>query len=81
MCHPEVPETWERVHGFPVPQPTIMHPPARPIDLAEKLRGPVLAFWGDQDEAVSVEHARAYSKLAASYNGQFRGEMLIRNQL
>jgi carboxymethylenebutenolidase len=63
-------------YGFPVPQATIAHPPARPIDLVENLRGPVLAFWGDQDEVVGVEQARSYIKLAAAYNPEFRGEIL-----
>ena len=62
-------------YGFPVPQPTIVSPPPRPIDLVEELKGPVLAFWGDQDETVGVEHARDYIHRAGNHPG-FESELL-----
>ena len=59
-----------------MPQPTIVSPPPRPIDLVEDLRGPVLAFWGDQDEAVGVEHAREYARRASAANPAFESEIV-----
>jgi pimeloyl-ACP methyl ester carboxylesterase len=32
----------------------------RPLDLIAGLRGPVLAFWGDQDETVGIETVEQY---------------------
>jgi dienelactone hydrolase len=63
-------------YGFPVPQATIAHPPARPIDLVEQLSGPVLAYWGDQDAVVGVENARSYIEKARVADLGFRGEIL-----
>jgi carboxymethylenebutenolidase len=63
-------------YGFPVPQATIAHPPERPIDLVERLRGPVLAYWGDQDEVVGLGNARSYIEQASTANPGFRGEIL-----
>jgi carboxymethylenebutenolidase len=63
-------------YGFPVPQATIAHPPDRPIDLVEDLRGPVLAYWGAEDEVVGVANARAYIEQASKANPGFRGEIL-----
>jgi carboxymethylenebutenolidase len=62
-------------YGFPVPQPTIASPPPRPIDLVDGLRGPVLAFWGDQDDTVGVDHARDYVRRAQSHAG-FESQIL-----
>jgi dienelactone hydrolase len=62
-------------YGFPVPQPTIASPPPRPIDLVDELRGPLLAFWGDQDDTVGVEHAREYVRRARASTA-FRSEIL-----
>jgi dienelactone hydrolase len=63
-------------YGFPVPQPSIVHPPARPIDLVEDLKGPVLAFWGDADQTVGVDSVHEYVELAAAANPEFRSEVL-----
>jgi carboxymethylenebutenolidase len=63
-------------YGFPVPQPTITAPPPRPLDLVDDLRGQVLAFWGDQDETVGVEHAREYARRAAAADAAFEHEIL-----
>lgn len=63
-------------YGFPVPQASLAGPPPRPMDLVEGLSGPVLAFWGDQDDAVGVEHAREYARRAAAANPRFEHEIL-----
>jgi dienelactone hydrolase len=63
-------------YGFPVPQATIVAPPPRPIDLVDQLHGPVLAFWGDQDEAVGLEHAREYVERATASNPAFESQIL-----
>lgn len=63
-------------YGFPVPQPTLVLPPPRPIDLVDSLAGPVLAFWGDQDATVGIEHVDDYVKRAAASNPSFESEIL-----
>lgn len=63
-------------YGFPVPQATLASPPPRPIDLVDSLSGPVLAFWGDQDETVGIEHVEEYVKLAAAANSSFDYEVV-----
>jgi carboxymethylenebutenolidase len=63
-------------YGFPVPQASIPRPPARPIDLVDSLRGPVLAFWGDADEFVGMDNVRAYVERATAANAEFRSEVL-----
>jgi dienelactone hydrolase len=63
-------------YGFPVPQASITHPPARPIDLVEDLRGPVLALWGDADETVGIDHIRSYIDRASAVNPNFQSEVL-----
>jgi dienelactone hydrolase len=59
-----------------VPQASVVHPPARPIDLVEDLKGPVLTFWGDADETVGIDHVREYVRLAQAANPEFRSEVL-----
>ena len=63
-------------YGFPVPQASVRFPPPRPLDLVGSLRGPVLAFWGEQDQAVGLEHARDYAARAAQVNPQFSYEIV-----
>ncbi|MEE4495259.1 dienelactone hydrolase family protein [Streptomyces sp. BE230] len=63
-------------YGFPVPQPTIVMPPPHPIDVVESQRGPVLAFWGEEDGSVGLDHVRAYTGLAEKANPQFSYEIL-----
>lgn len=46
-------------YGFPAAPATNTSPP-RPLDLVHELRGPVLAFWGDQDETVGIETVEKY---------------------
>ncbi|ROO87611.1 dienelactone hydrolase [Actinocorallia herbida] len=63
-------------YGFPVPQPTIVMPPPRPIDVVESQRGPVLAFWGEEDHGVGLDHVREYAGLAEKANPEFAYEIL-----
>lgn len=41
-------------YGFPADART----PARPIDVAAKMTGPILGLWGDQDAGVGMENVR-----------------------
>ena len=41
-------------YGFPADART----PARPIDLAAKMKGPILGLWGDQDSGVGMENVK-----------------------
>lgn len=63
-------------YGFPVPQATIVSPPPRPIDVVGSQRGPVLAFWGEEDKGVGLDHVRTYTGLAEEANPEFSYEIL-----
>jgi dienelactone hydrolase len=63
-------------YGFPVPQTTLVSPPPRPMDLVEGVRGPVLAFWGDQDATVGLDHVRRYAERATASNPSFEHEIV-----
>jgi carboxymethylenebutenolidase len=47
-------------YGFPAGsrQPAGPNAAPTPLDLADRINGPVLGFWGDQDERVGVENVR-----------------------
>jgi len=53
-------------YGFParLPNATDKTIPA-PLEVADRIRGPILAFWGDQDQAAGPENVE---KLAAALN-------------
>jgi carboxymethylenebutenolidase len=58
-------------YGFPAgpnqPSPT---PPPRPLDLADRMTGPILGFWGDQDAGCGMDNvAELASRLAARTEG------------
>lgn len=42
-------------YGFPADART----PARPMDLAARMKGPILGLWGDQDAGVGMDNVRA----------------------
>lgn len=42
-------------YGFPADTRT----PARPMDLAARMKGPILGLWGDQDVGVGMDNVRA----------------------
>lgn len=47
-------------YGFPVPSASLASPPPAPLDLAEQMQGPILAFWGEQDETVGLDNAERF---------------------
>ncbi|MEP6694261.1 MAG: dienelactone hydrolase family protein [Chloroflexota bacterium] len=50
-------------YGFPADART----PARPLDLAPKMKGPILGLWGDQDAGVGMDNVKALdTSLAAA---------------
>ena len=61
-------------YGFPVPKAA--QPPPRPLDLVEALRGPVLAIWGDQDEAVGMDVVHDYVRRARAADPDFTAEVV-----
>ncbi|MGH2916819.1 MAG: dienelactone hydrolase family protein [Solirubrobacteraceae bacterium] len=58
-------------YGFPVPQTTLVSPPPAPLDLAPRMRGPVLAFWGDRDEAVGGENVSRFVEAMRTSPAEF----------
>lgn len=63
-------------YGFPTPQASLASPPPRPIDLVDSLHGPVLAFWGDQDDVVGTDHVDEYVARAAASSASFEHEIV-----
>lgn len=63
-------------YGFPVPRPSIASPPPAPMSLVANLRGPVLAFWGEEDDTVGMEHVARYVEQASTANPAFRAHVL-----
>ena len=49
-------------YGFPVGRPGPASAPV-PLEVADRMSGPILGFWGDQDEAVGMDNVE---KLAAA---------------
>lgn len=47
-------------YGFPVPQASLVAPPPRPLDLVDRLQGPILAFWGEEDAAVGLDNVAEF---------------------
>ena len=58
-------------YGFPVPQATIVSPPPAPLELAARMQGSILAFWGDQDSAVGIENVERFVEAMASSSANF----------
>jgi carboxymethylenebutenolidase len=63
-------------YGFPEPPAWVVSPPPRPIDLVGSLRGPVLAFWGDQDTTVGMTSVEHYVQQAADADPDFQHAIL-----
>jgi carboxymethylenebutenolidase len=57
-------------YGFPEPEPdrTALSPPV-PLELADRICGPLLGFWGEEDHRVGVDGVRRLEHALAS-NGQ-----------
>jgi carboxymethylenebutenolidase len=49
-------------YGFPVPQSFLASPPPAPLGLVEKMAGPILGIWGDQDEIVGMDNVEEFGK-------------------
>ncbi|MER5436257.1 dienelactone hydrolase family protein [Streptomyces sp. NPDC002588] len=63
-------------YGFPEPPAWVVSPPPRPIDLVGSLRGPVLAFWGDQDDTVGLASVERYAERARAADAHFEHTVL-----
>lgn len=61
-------------YAFPLGNGTREQEPPRPLDIAHDLRGPILAFWGDQDDACGMDSVRQLrsSLQAASVKFEFQ---------
>jgi carboxymethylenebutenolidase len=61
-------------YGFPRPQPELAFPPPAPLDLVERLEGPILAIWGEDDDQVGMEHVEEFARRcrAAGRTVEFR---------
>jgi carboxymethylenebutenolidase len=49
-------------YGFPVPQSELAFPPPAPLDLVERLEGPTLAVWGENDDQVGMQHVEEFAR-------------------
>jgi carboxymethylenebutenolidase len=58
-------------YGFPVPQATIVSPPPAPLELASRMQGSILAFWGDEDSAVGRENVERFVEAMRSSSANF----------
>ncbi|MEA2513444.1 MAG: carboxymethylenebutenolidase [Thermomicrobiales bacterium] len=54
-----LPDASVAFYGFPVPKTTELAPLV-PLDEAERVRSPLLALWGDQDQGVGMENVERY---------------------
>jgi carboxymethylenebutenolidase len=61
-------------YGFPRPQRELAFPPPAPLDLVERLEGPILAVWGEDDDQVGMEHVHEFERRcrAAGRSVEFR---------
>ena len=58
-------------YGFPVPQASLASPPPAPLDLADEMSGPILAFWGDGDEVVGLDNAERFARSMEEHDKDF----------
>jgi carboxymethylenebutenolidase len=42
-----------------------------PIDLADSMRGPMIGFWGDQDEGVGMDNVARFAEAMRAHGGEF----------
>lgn len=47
-------------YGFPNLYPGLAHPPPRPLDLVDRLSGPILALWGENDTEVGMDNVTVF---------------------
>ena len=60
-------------YGFTgdVPGPRQDTDPPRPLDVADQIRGPIIGFWGDQDQRVGIHNVRAFAEAMAEHEVDF----------
>jgi carboxymethylenebutenolidase len=46
-------------YGFPRPSMTGPKGPPAPLDEVDRISGPILGFWGDQDQGVGMDNVKA----------------------
>ena len=59
-------------YGFPA-RPAEVGPftPPAPLDVADRIRGPILAFWGDQDTAVGMQNVADFAQAMKRHGTAF----------
>lgn len=53
-------------YGFPRPHSTGLDPMPAPADQVDRLRGPIIGFWGAEDESVGIDNVAAYARDCAA---------------
>jgi dienelactone hydrolase len=51
-------------YGFPRSRPMGLRPGPSPLDRVASMRGPIIGFWGDQDEGVGMDNVAAFADAA-----------------
>jgi dienelactone hydrolase len=54
-------------YGFPRSRPMGPRPGPSPIDSVASMRGPIVGFWGDQDEGVGMDNVVAFAQAAKEH--------------
>jgi dienelactone hydrolase len=54
-------------YGFPRSRPMGPRPGPSPIDNLASMRGPIVGFWGDQDEGVGMDNVVAFAQAAKEH--------------
>ena len=63
-------------YGFPRPQRELAFPPPAPLDLVERLEGPILAIWGEDDDQVGMEHVEEFARRCRAAGPRGRSRIL-----
>jgi carboxymethylenebutenolidase len=58
-------------YGFPVPQASLVSPPPAPLDLVGRMRGPILALWGDEDATVGLDNVERFVRRMEEHGKDF----------
>jgi dienelactone hydrolase len=62
-------------YGFPRPQGALASPPPAPMDLVDEIQGPLLAFWGDQDQFVGMDNVQEFAGRLSARGIDFQHEV------
>lgn len=65
-----LPDASVAFYGFPAPNPTPLAPLV-PLDEADRVRSPLLAFWGDRDQSVGMENVARYRSALEKAGARF----------